>query len=408
MTTAVEDTSTSLKAIRIYRGVSIYKVSHSPNWMVRVWDTDRRKYLVKTTGTAVVTKAREIAKDLALTLLKQEKQVEREFSFKTYALKLIKQGEEMARKKERNIGYVKSMMWCIQNKDWGLLKRFGNRDVREITTRDFRDYMNYLDNQKMTLSSSTKNTILATFRNVLKIAREEAIIDVIPDTPRSRQKDNPRPFFRFHPLVSEADDVYEKLKRTAKIMADERVSVRGIEITDELYDLILFVTHSFVRPITSELYSIRHQDVTIAENPKRLILTIRDGKTGYRVSNTMEAAVWVYKRTQKRHLNYQPEDYIFLPEYKNRITAGKIIQRQFKELMSKANCNVDPFTGLKHSIYSLRHTAICMRIIHSKGQVNIFNLAKNAGTSVDQIERFYARHLPLSAEMARNLQSFGS
>jgi hypothetical protein len=43
----------------------------------------------------------------------------------------------------------------------------------------------------------------------------------------------------------------------------------------------------------------------------------------------------------------------------------------------------------------------------SHGQVNVFNLAKNAGTSVEQIERFYARNLPLSAEMARNLQSFG-
>ena len=41
------------------------------------------------------------------------------------------------------------------------------------------------------------------------------------------------------------------------------------------------------------------------------------------------------------------------------------------------------------------------------GQVNIFNLAKNAGTSVEQIERFYARDLPLSKEMAKKLQSFG-
>ena len=67
----------------------------------------------------------------------------------------------------------------------------------------------------------------------------------------------------------------------------------------------------------------------------------------------------------------------------------------------------DPFTNGEHSLYSLRHTAICMRIIHSEGQVNIYNLAKNAGTSVDQIERFYARNLPLSAELARNLQSVG-
>ena len=55
-----------------------------------------------------------------------------------------------------------------------------------------------------------------------------------------------------------------------------------------------------------------------------------------------------------------------------------------------------------------RHKAIRKRIILSEGQVNIFNLAKNAGTSVDQIERFYARNLPLSKEMAINLQSFGS
>ena len=58
-------------------------------------------------------------------------------------------------------------------------------------------------------------------------------------------------------------------------------------------------------------------------------------------------------------------------------------------------------------MYSLRHTAICMRIVLSEGQVNIYNLARNAGTSVGQIERFYAKHLPLSAELARNLQSFG-
>ena len=48
-----------------------------------------------------------------------------------------------------------------------------------------------------------------------------------------------------------------------------------------------------------------------------------------------------------------------------------------------------------------------MRFVLSEGNVNIFNLAKNAGTSVDQIKRFCARNLPMSAEMARSLQSFG-
>jgi hypothetical protein len=46
-----------------------------------------------------------------------------------------------------------------------------------------------------------------------------------------------------------------------------------------------------------------------------------------------------------------------------------------------------------------------MRIVLSEGPVNIFNLAKNAGTSAEQIERFYARDLPLSEEMAKNLHT---
>ena len=122
----------------------------------------------------------------------------------------------------------------------------------------------------------------------------------------------------------------------------------------------------------------------------------------------MPGAVAVYERIRKRYPDAHDQDYIFLPQYRNRVTASKIFQRQFKELMARASIETDLITGKKHTIYSLRHTAICMRLILSEGKVNIFNLAKNAGTSVDQIERFYARNLPLSREMAINLQSFGN
>jgi multidrug resistance efflux pump len=80
---------------------------------------------------------------------------------------------------------------------------------------------------------------------------------------------------------------------------------------------------------------------------------------------------------------------------------------QYNALLERCHLKHDRYTNTVRTVYSLRHTAICMRIILSKGQVNIFNLAKNAGTSVDQIERFYARNLPLSKEMTINLQSFG-
>ena len=394
-------------AIRLYQGLSIYRVENSTKWYVRVWDRKRKKYIVKSTGEDSAVKAKALAQELALSLLKAEKPVEREFSFNNFALKLLHKSRLQQTSGDRSKGYVKALHWAIQNEDWGLLRFFGERDVRQIRTQTYQEYMADLAKRRPDMTASTRNTLMATLRNVLKIARDEGVIDAVPETPRSRVKDNPRPFFRVHPLVAKDDDNYQKLLRQVKQMADQSIEVRGIEITDELYDLVLFLTHSFVRPITSELYAIKHSDITIANDPRRLIVTVRDGKTGYRSANTMEAAVSVYQRIKVRYPDAKPDDYLFFPDYKNRITVSNIVQRQFRQVLKDGNIQIDEATGKTHTLYSLRHTAICMRIINSEGRVNIFNLAKNAGTSVDQIERFYARFLPLSKEMAKNLQSFG-
>ena len=399
--------SSTPSAIKIYKGLSIYRVANSPYWMVRVWDRKRKKYITKTTGETASILAKEAAQSLALSLLRAEKPVELEYAFHTYARKLLHKSRLQSDAGERNAQYVKTIHWAVQNADWGLLDYFGDMDVRKVKSMHFQEYLGWLQKKRPALAASTKNTLNATFRNVMKMAVDEGAIDAVPSTPRSKLKDNPRPFFRFHPLVSKEEDAYQALLTAAKQMAEDKVIVRGVPVTDELYDLLLFLSHSFVRPLTTELYAIRHSDVTVADDPKRLVVTVRDGKTGYRAANTMPAAVSVYERIKQRNPNADGEDYIFLPEYLNRTTAAKIIQRQFGELMDRSGLKVDKSTGKTHTLYSLRHTAICMRIINSEGQVNIFNLAKNAGTSVDQIERFYARFLPLSKEMARNLQSFG-
>ena len=396
------------KAIKVLPGVSIYRVHGSQFYYVRVWNSEKKRYIVKSTGETSRIAATNAAKEYALSLPKTQSKVEREFTFRHFATKLLSKNSGLAAKGERNIGYVKSIEWSLNDPDWGLMKWFGSKDVRKITTRDFRDHVAHVSKLRPDLSSSSKNTIMASFRNVLKIAREEGVIDKIPDTPRSEQRDNPRPFFRFHPLVAEADDDYKKLLSAAKAMADDDLEIRGVSVTDELYDLILFTVHSFVRPTVSELYAIKHNDVTIANNPARLIVTIRKGKTGYRAANTMPGAIAAFKRCCKRNPDANGEDYIFLPTYPNRKTASQIMQQQFNTLLKRAGIQNDLISGKKHSLYSLRHTAICMRLVLSHGQVNIYNLAKNAGTSVDQIERFYARHLPQSAAMAINLQSFGT
>ena len=56
--------------------------------------------------------------------------------------------------------------------------------------------------------------------------------------------------------------------------------------------------------------------------------------------------------------------------------------------------------------YALRHYSLQTRFIKSKGKVNIFNLAKNVGTSVEQLERFYLKNLEMNDDLIENLQTF--
>lgn len=152
-------------AIRVLPGVSIYKVENSRFWYVRVWDREKKRYVVKGTKETSSIAAKKLAQDLAVTLLQKKKPSEREFSFKTYALRFIKKEEQVTAKGDRSVGSFKAMKW-LYNDEWGLTKRFGDRDVREVTTGDFRSYMDYLDEANPEWALSTKNTMLATVRSI--------------------------------------------------------------------------------------------------------------------------------------------------------------------------------------------------------------------------------------------------
>jgi hypothetical protein len=249
------------------------------------------------------------------------------------------------------------------------------------------------------------------FRKVLKTALQEGAITNLPETPKmEKTRTTTRTFFRFHPLVAKEKDDYQKVLEAAKVSADEHIKFAADypPITDELYDAILLLTHGFLRPTVSELYALKHSDITIAEHPHRLLITVRAGKTGFRVIDTMPAAVNVYLRMKKRYPDFQkPEDYILFPQLANRRRPKDILIAQFDYVLKRAGLKHDPYSGHKHSLYSLRHTCLCMRLVNSKGKINVFALAKNAGTSVDMLQKHYLKNLPNSEDLARNIQSFG-
>jgi hypothetical protein len=114
---------------------------------------------------------------MAYELLGNEKRVEREFTFRYYASRLIAKGERMIALGERNANYVRTTRLCINNPEWGLEKAFHLRDVRELKTRDYQEFMDGIANKRPDLSTSTRNMLTATFRNVLKVARDDGVID---------------------------------------------------------------------------------------------------------------------------------------------------------------------------------------------------------------------------------------
>ncbi len=397
--------------IKIRRGLAIYKVHASPYWMCRILDTKNKKYVVRSTKEQSRINARQAAEELALELFGPGKiqVVPPDFQFLYFSNLLLEEAENDIQQGRRAKTYVKDLRKVLDNKKHGLIKEFGKKDVREITTKDFTTFARKLNKDENSLSASSHNQIRTVFRRVLKVALLEGAIHSIPEAPKlNNSKPSSRTFFRFHPLVPKSRDDYKTLLKASDQLAEEKVKVRGIQVTEELRDIILFTVHSFIRPTYSELYALKHRDITIRDNPKRLQLTIHNGKTGARTIDTMEAPVEVYKRIRERNKsNLKQDDYIFLPQYKNRDTAKRIIMRQFNYLLESSGLKKDPYTGHTHSMYSLRHTCICMRLVLSEGKVNLFALAKNSGTSVEMLQSFYLRNLPNTSELARNLQSFG-
>jgi hypothetical protein len=109
---------------------------------------------------------------------------------------------------------------------------------------------------------------------------------------------------------------------------------------------------------------------------------------------SMPAAVEVYERQlayQKERGFGEDDDYVFMPEHKNREYALVQLRRQFEYLLAETNLKTDA-TGNVRTLYSLRHTALTFRILNADG-LDVLTLAKNARTSVEMLERFYLRHL---------------
>jgi hypothetical protein len=109
---------------------------------------------------------------------------------------------------------------------------------------------------------------------------------------------------------------------------------------------------------------------------------------------TLYPAVRIYEKLFKYMQDKglaSPDDYLFLPEIKDREAASYLITKDFRKILIATDLRKGHL-GQNKTLYSLRHTAITNRLLYGKG-IDLLTLARNARTSVEMIERFYASQL---------------
>lgn len=385
-----------LKHIR--SGLAIYQTGRSPYWYVRLWDPVAKKYVRRSSKETSRIEATEAAVEFADSYRKKvdpSLAAAKDRSFETYARKLdafnkAKGGNERS--------YSDGHKILFREGD-GLISYFGKYDVGKITSGEMRDYLVHLDSRRpKPLANSTKAKQCMMVRSVLRLAFEDGLIDKLPEAPKLKTVDKPR--------VTFSEKEYKKLMTVARECAQRGDIVRGVKMTHQHVHLFAFIVHSFLRPTEKELFGLRHGDVEMRGSPTHLVLEVHGGKTGYRKAATLTFAVLLYKSTFMSMTKPDPGEYVFMPEYKNRATATSTARRIFNHVLDQAGLKYDS-NGNARSPYSLRHFALQSRLRNSRGKVNIYWLAKNAGTSVEQLERFYLKNMELSAEQVENLQTVG-
>lgn len=396
-----QNTKKTIKHLR--RGLSIYKTGRSPFWHARLYDAVKKKYVVRSTKETNRIEAAEVAEEILETYKSKQNTshaVNKERSFEHYAKMLSEITKQKARSSRNKYAFNDQAKILFRETD-GLISYFGQHDVGKITPGMVRDYLLFLDQRReKPLAMSTKSKQCGVLRQVLMLALEDGVIDIVPPMPKMRTVDKPR--------VSFTDAEYARLLEFARVTADQgETRVRGVPVSREHYNLIVFAVHSFLRPTETELFGIRFCDIEVMnDDPKHLLMTLT-GKTGFRKSASMRAAVDIFEKQRELHAERKDTDYVFMPEYANRTTAVNTYRRIFNYFFQETGLKKDK-DGNDRSPYSLRHYALQTRLVKSDGKVNIYWLAENAGTSVEQLERFYLKNLAPSSAKVRNIQSFGN
>jgi integrase len=275
----------------------------------------------------------------------------------------------------------------------------------EVTAGLLDDFVARLS--KHGLSSNTISQYLVVVRKLLKLAVRYELLREVPEMPSVKVANRPRSMLTLPDYMSMIRTARRlsrqgveapKLKDTEGSRERFWVAPRNMNLPPDMAWVITFMVNAFVRPGDLRQLKHRHVQVVRGENVY-LRLTLPETKGHDKPVVTLTPAVRVYESAlaHGRAQGYgKPDDYVFLPAEQDRNYALAVLGFWFKWVMREAGVTLENELGHQRTLYSLRHTAIMFRLLYGEG-IDMLTLARNARTSVQMIERFYASSL--SGEM---------
>lgn len=241
-------------------------------------------------------------------------------------------------------------------------------------------------------AQSTLHDEIVTLNLVLKTAARHVWLAHLPDVSAPyniETKISHRPWF--------SPDEYKRLYEASRENALKPEHPHYKWHAEQLHDKILFIGNTGLRPDEIEARNLLHKDVSIvvdvATGQRILEIEVR-GKRGVGYCKSMPGAVRPYERLLNRpkpnrgRKAFDPDLSPEMPGPDDPVFPQRHT-KMFNQLLKKTKLRVDR-DGNPRTAYSLRHTYICLRLMEG---ADIYQVAKNCRTSVEMIEKHYAKHI---------------
>ena len=381
--------------------LKIFRIAGSKYWQVRIFNYGR--YVSRSLKTTDVNDAQLSAKAFYAELVSRgqvlsqaasganDKGIDRQHVLHDLIEEILRREWERVTRDE-----IKKESWLMTKiRLEGLIFDFlKNQPLKSIDTKTIEDFVKFLTHQD--LSGATILGYLAHVRKLLRLMFVRGLIKQMPLFPPVKLQLNSRGAF----TVTEYRRILQKSKALTRTVyagwePDKRVWINAAyhRMPVEMNGLIRFMVYTFVRP--GDLRQLQHKHVEIIKGQfNYLRLTLPEVKRHKAPIVSLPPAVGIYERLlsrQKLQGYGQPDDYVFFPEESNRRRMLDVVGWLFNWILKDLHIKQGPH-GAMRSLYSLRHTAITFRLIFG-GNIDLLALARNARTSVEMIEKFYASTL---------------